>query len=156
AQDAVPSRLAMAKEAAASLVNALAAEPADRAAVVAFAGRGVLRCPLTENLGVVLDVLDRLQPGAVRPGGTDLGAGLDAALEAIEPQEHAQGQAIVVFTDGEDLADRWRSRMERIREQHVVVHAVVVGDPDRAHSVPSGVDDKPLVYHGQPVQSRRN
>ncbi len=96
AEDAVPNRLAVAIESAESLVNALFEEPANRAAVVAFAGRGVLCYPLTENLGAVLDALHRLRPGLVRPGGTDLGAALDVALEAVDPQEHAQGRAIVV------------------------------------------------------------
>ena len=80
--------------------------PANRAAVVAFAGRGVLRCPLTENLvrcSTRCTACDR----GIRPGGTDLGAALDAAIEAVETEEHAQGRAIVVFSDGEDHADRW-------------------------------------------------
>ena len=156
AEDAVPNRLAVAVEAAEKLVEALAPEPANRAAVVAFAGRGVLRCPLTENLGAVIDALHRLRPGAVRPGGTNLGAGLDEAIEAIGTEEHAQGQAIVVFSDGEDLADQWRSRLDRLREKEVVVHAVTIGDAEHDHPVPSGVDDKPLVYRGKPVLSRRS
>src|SRR5262249_8973363 len=82
AEDALPNRLRTAVEAAESLVNALAREPANRAALVAFAGRGVLRCPMTENLGAVLDALGRLRPGELRPGGTDLGAALRAAREA--------------------------------------------------------------------------
>jgi len=156
AEDAVPSRLAVAIESAESLVNALAREPANRAAVVAFAGRGVLRCPLTENLGAVLDALRRLRPGVVRPGGTDLGAALDVALEAVDPQEHAQGRAVVVFSDGEDLADRWTSRLEQLRQQDVVVHAVAIGDADQGHSIPWGKDAQPLSYHGEPVLSRRS
>src|SRR5262249_53505220 len=91
--DAVPNRLGVAIDAAESLIEALADDQANRAAVVAFAGGGVVLCPLTENLGAVLETLHRLRPGTVQPGGTDLGAGLDAALEAVEPQEHAQGQA---------------------------------------------------------------
>ena len=83
AEDAVPNRLAVAVEMAESLVRPLGRDPSNRAAVVAFAGRGVLRCPLTENLGAVLDALDRLQPGSVKPGGTDLGAALDAAIDAV-------------------------------------------------------------------------
>ncbi len=106
-EDAVPNRLAAATEAAESLVSALAREPSNRVAVVAFAGRGVLRCPLTENLGAVLDALHGLRPGTIQPGGTDLGAGLDAAREAFGPEEHAEGRAIVVFSDGEDHLDRW-------------------------------------------------
>ena len=67
AEDAVPNRLGVAIEDAESLVTALARGPANRAAVVAFAGRGVLRCPLTENLGAVLDALHRLRPGRCGP-----------------------------------------------------------------------------------------
>ena len=106
AEDAVPDRLGLAVEAASSLVRALAREPGNRVAVVAFAGRGVLRCPLTENLGAVSDTLHTLRPGDVRPGGTDLGAGLTAALEAFgnreQEPEQAGGRTIVVFSDGED------------------------------------------------------
>ena len=52
AEDAVPDRLGVAVEAASSLV-ARSRQPGNRVAVVAFAGRGVLRCPLTEDLGAV-------------------------------------------------------------------------------------------------------
>ena len=154
-EDAVPNRLAAAVEAAESLVNALAREPANRAAVVAFAGRGVLRCPLTENLGAVLAALHRLRPGAVRPGGTDLGAGLDTARDALGPEEHAEGRAIVIFSDGEDHLDRWSSRLGRLRQEDIVVHAVAIGDADQAHPVPDGKSGRPLLYHGEPVLSRR-
>jgi Ca-activated chloride channel homolog len=154
-EDAVPNRLAAAIEAAESLVNALAREPANRAAVVAFAGRGVLRCPLTENLGAVLAALHRLRPGAVRPGGTDLGSALDAARDALGPEEHAEGRAIVIFSDGEDHLDRWSSRLDRLRQEDIVVHAVAIGDAAEGHPVPDGKSARPLLYHGEPVLSRR-
>ena len=44
----------------------------------------------------------------------------------------------MVFSDGEDHADRWSSRLERLREQDIVVHAVAIGDPDQGHPVPAG------------------
>jgi Ca-activated chloride channel family protein len=155
-QDAVPSRLAVAVEAAESLVSALARGPANRAAVVAFAGRGVLRCPLTENLGAVLEALRRLRPGSVRPGGTDLAAALDAALEAVATDEHAEGRAVVLFSDGEDHANRWSTRLERLRDQDVVVHTVAIGDAEQGHTIPVGQASEPLLYHGEPVLSRRS
>src|SRR5262249_17993880 len=151
AEDAVPNRLRTAVEAAESLVNALAREPANRAALVAFAGRGVLRCPMTENLGAVLDALGRLRPGELRPGGTHLGAALRAAREAAGPEEHAEGRAVVVFSDGEDHAETWRSPLEQLRQEGIVVHAVAIGDAERGHTVPSQKDGKPLLYHGAPV-----
>ena len=154
-EDAVPNRLAAAIEAAEGLVSALAREPANRAAVVAFAGRGVLRCPLTENFGAVLDALHRLRPGGVRPGGTDLGAALDVARDAFGPEEHAEGRAIVIFSDGEDHLDRWDSRVDRLRHEDIMVHAVAIGDADQGHPVPDGKTAQPLLYHGEPVLSRR-
>lgn len=155
AQDAVPNRLAVAIDSAESLVAALAPVPANRVAIVVFAGRGVIRYPLTENLGEVIGVLHQLQPGAVRPGGTDLGAGLDVALEAFGQEEHAAGRSIVVFSDGEDLADHWRSRLDRLVRAGVIVHVVAIGDAEQGHPVPSGTGNQPLSYQGEEVKSRR-
>ena len=158
AEDAVPNRLAVAVEMAESLVKTLGQDQSNRAAVVAFAGRGVLRCPLTENLGAVLDSLHRLEPGSVKPGGTDLGAALDAAIDAVafDGQEHAQGRAIAIFSDGEDHADRWRSRIERLRQQDIVVHAVSIGDAENGHPVPSDKSSEPMTFRGEKVLSKRS
>jgi Ca-activated chloride channel homolog len=156
AEDAVPNRLAVAIEGAESLVRALAPEAPNRAALVAFAGRGVLLCPLTENLGAVLDSLHRLRPGAVQPGGSDLGAALDAAAEAVELEEHAQGRAFVIFSDGEDHPGRWSARLERLRQRDIVVHAVAIGDPDHGHPVADERTAQPLRFQGEPVLSRRH
>jgi Ca-activated chloride channel family protein len=155
AEDAVPNRLAVAAQAGETLVDAMGADPANRMAVAAFAGRGVLRYPLTDNLGAVADVLARLRPGSVQPGGTDLGAGLDAALDAFGSEERAEGRAIVVFSDGEDHADHWRSRLDRLARMGVIVHAVAIGDAAEGHPVPSGPGGPPLRHEGQPVRSRR-
>ena len=155
AEDAVPNRLAVAVESAVSLVNALAPEPASRAAVVAFAGRGVLRCPLTENLGAVVDVLRRLQVGTIQPGGTDLGAALDAALDAFGKQEHAEGRSMVLFSDGEDLVNHWQARVDRLVNAGVIVHVVAIGDTEHGHPVPGGKPDQPLTFEGKKVLSKR-
>ena len=154
-EDAIPNRLASAVEAAESLVNALAREASNRVAVVAFAGRGVVRCPLTENLGAVLDALHKLRPGVVNPGGTDLGRALDAARDAFGPEQHAEGRAIVVFSDGEDHAEAWSARVDRLRQEDIVVHAVAIGDLDHGHPVPDGKSAEPLRYHGEQVLSQR-
>ena len=116
---------------------------------------------MTENLGAVIEVLRRLRPGCVQPGGTDLGAGLDAALEAMGNEEHAGGQSIVVLSDGEDLADRWKPRLDRLLQREVVVYAVTIGDAEHGHPVPSGSgpgpgDGQPMVYRGKAVESRRS
>ncbi len=104
---------------------------------MAFAGRAVARCPLTDNLDAVLDSLGDLRPGMIEPGGTDLGAGLATALDAFDTDEHAEGRSIVVFSDGEDHADSWPSVVGRLVGAEVVVHVVAVGDPDKAVAGPA-------------------
>ncbi|HEX8199661.1 MAG TPA: VWA domain-containing protein, partial [Isosphaeraceae bacterium] len=156
AEDAVPDRLGVAIEAAEGLVAALGRDPGDRVAVVAFAGRGVVRCPLTENLGAAVEALRALRPGGVRPGGTDLAEGLAAALEAFDDQEHAEGRTVVLFSDGEDLVGGWREMLPRLHDSGVIVHAVALGDPEGGHLVPAGDGSGTLVYQGRPVASRRS
>ncbi len=155
ARDAVPDRLSVAIESAESLVNALGRSPGDRVAVVAFAGRGVRRCPLTQTLGAAIEVLHELKPGGVQPGGTDLGAALDAAREAFDDQEHAGGRTVVLFSDGEDHEDRWREALDRVRGEGIVVHTVAVGDPNQGQEVPAS-SGEPLVFQGEPVLSTRS
>ncbi len=155
AEDAVPNRLGAAVAAAADLVESLAAEPGSRAAVVAFAGRGVVRCPLTENFGAVLDVLRRLRPGDVRPGGTNLGAAIGTALDLFDDREPGGGRAVVLFSDGEDHDGTWAEDADRLRSAEIPVHAVALGDPDAAHPVPAGAEGTTLTYQGAPVLSRR-
>ena len=138
AEDAAPDRLGLARAAARGLVEQLRREPGDRAALVAFAGRAAARCPLTDNLDAVLDALKDLRPGMIEPGGTDLGAGLAASLDAFDSAEHAEGRSIVVLSDGEDHAESWPAMVERLVAAGVVAHVVAIGDPDGAHPVPAG------------------
>lgn len=155
-EDAVPDRLGVAIEAAESLVSALGRESGGRAAVVAFAGRGVLRCPLTENLGAVGMSLRALRPGGVRPGGTDIAEALGTAVEAFDDQNE-EDRSVVLFSDGEDLTGGDLERaIKRLREAKVVVHSVAIGDPDQGHPVPSGRGTGTLSHRGAPVLSRRS
>lgn len=160
ARDAVPDRLGAAVEAAEALLTALGSESGTRAAVVAFAGRGVLRCPLTDNFGATADVLRSLRLGAVRPGGTDLAAGLQAALDAFPDSEPGAGRAIVMLSDGEDLAGAWdrlipKLLIPKLKERGIPVHTVAVGDDAAAgQPIPLG-DDGELTYQGAPVRTRR-
>lgn len=154
-EDAVPNRLGVAVESARSLLDALGLERGNRVAVVAFAGRGRLRCPLTENLGAAAEALGELRPGDLRPGGTNLGAGLEAALEAFDSQDHAEGRTIVLFSDGEDHAGTWTPYVELLRGSGIVVHSIAIGDPAEGHDVPSGRGSSPLTFQGSPVRSKR-
>ena len=156
AEDAVPNRMGVAIESATSLLKALEGANGNRAAVVAFAGRGVVRCPLTSNLEAAIDVLRSLRPGEVQPGGTDLGAALDAAIGAFDEEEHAEGRTIVVFSDGEDHVGSWTSVIDRLRGEGIIVHSVAIGDPDRGHPVPSKIQSVSKKDRDPSVETRRS
>jgi Ca-activated chloride channel family protein len=128
AQDAFPSRLAVAKDLARGVLAGFTENPHDRAALVAFAGRATVRTPLTENLGAVLDAVERLAPGDVQPSGTDLGAALAAALSLFDDQNAPEGKSVVLISDGEDHAAAWEPFVAQSRDRHVMVHCLAVGD----------------------------
>ena len=105
---------------------------------------------MTENLGAASDALKGLRPGDIQPGGTDLGAGLDAAIEAFDTQDHAEGRTIILFSDGEDHVGTWNSQLALLREAGVVVHSIAIGDPAHGHAVPSGRGNASLTYQRAP------
>lgn len=156
ATDAAPSRLGLALEAAEILLNALARSENSRAGVVAFAGRGVARCPLTSNLGAVASVLNSLQAGSVQPGGTDLGAALQAALDLHQAARtpSTQRQTIILLSDGEHLTGDWSPIPKAATSDHVTVHTIAVGDATTDHTI-TRPDGTLVQYQGQPVQTRR-
>lgn len=164
AQDAVPDRLTLAIESAGLILDAVGRTPGTRVGVVAFAGRGVVRCPLTENLGAVRDVLSGLRAGSVQPGGTDLEAALRAALVVFEGggTEPQGGRTVVLLTDGEQQSGRPEAVLPLLRQRGIVVHGIAVGDAEHGHPIPLAVtgrtDGVPelLTYQGQVVQSRRD
>jgi Ca-activated chloride channel homolog len=100
ATDVAPTRLDAAKNAAATLIDQLAAS--DRIALVSFDSRALLRQGLTTDRGAVKAALSTLSPGT----GTALGDGLSLALAQLNPSARtasgtrAQPAMIVVLTDG--------------------------------------------------------
>ena len=62
----------------------------------------------------------------------------------------------MIFSDGEDHGNRWDSRIQRLREEELVVHAVAIGDPDEGHPVPGGGASGPIGASRAPVMSRRS
>src|SRR5262249_11109696 len=147
-------RLGLAVAAARDLLARLRERPGNRAALVAFAGRAALRVPLTEDIQAVVEVLDQLRPGDIRPGGTNFATALEAAADAFDDERPDEGRAVIVFSDGEDHEGTWSAFVPMLKERGIIVHAVAVGDEQEAASVPSGRDG-PLIYQGEEVRSRR-
>ncbi|HEY2955720.1 MAG TPA: VWA domain-containing protein [Candidatus Eisenbacteria bacterium] len=122
-RDVPPSRLAEARREALAVLDRL---EGSRVGVVAFAGDAVRLCPLTQDLPAVRLTLESLSSGTVSEPGTDLGKGLHAARRLM-PRGRREEQAVVLWTDGEDLERGARGAIEEIAASGIRVFAVGVG-----------------------------
>ena len=99
-----------------------------RVGVLAFAGDAVRLCPLTLDHAATRLTLETMSSGAVSMPGTDIGRALENALQMMPPGRR-DDQAIVLWTDGEDLEGHAAAAIERMRGTGVRVFAVGVGTP---------------------------
>jgi Ca-activated chloride channel family protein len=164
AQDVLPNRLERVKKALEELSHTVQQRGGHRLALVAFASRARVVCPLThdyDHFRTALAELDAAHPHPdVRPdvpdvpSGTRIGAGLGAALALHDPRFRGH-QDILLLSDGDDPArDReWRESTAEARAQGIAVHTVGVGDPEAGSPVPLK-GDVYLHHNGQLVQTR--
>ncbi len=122
AQDIKPSRIDRAKDQIARFVDQL---KSDRVALVAFAGRAYVQCPLTDDYGALRMYLELLDTNAVSVYGTDIGKALTTANELFE-QSHKY-KVIVLISDGEDLEENAIDVAEELAKQGVVIYTLGVG-----------------------------
>jgi Ca-activated chloride channel family protein len=125
AQDIAPSRLEKARHEMSGLLDRL---EGDRVALVAFAGRAVIECPLTMDYGACEIFLDILEPGVISMPGTSLSQAIKTSLKAFQEESQA-GRAIILITDGEDHQEQVMDAVDEARKMGVVIHAVGIGSP---------------------------
>jgi Ca-activated chloride channel family protein len=70
----------------------------DRIGLVVFAGKAFTRCPLTLDYGVLLNVLEDVQLGAIEDG-TAIGNGLATCLNRLR-ESKAKSRVVILATDG--------------------------------------------------------
>lgn len=149
ARDALPSRLGRACEALRDLADTVQKRGGHRLALVAFASRARVVCPLTYDHDHFRDVVRSLEidgpPPELWPGpneetvsGTRIGAGLEKALELLDARFRG-AQEVLMISDGDDPArdDEWRQPALAARDLDIPVHVVGVGDPEAFSKVPS-------------------
>lgn len=125
AEDVPPNRLELAKSAAEGLLDRLAN---DRVALVTFAGKAAIACPLTLDHGAVRLLLDATGVEEVPVGGTALSEAVSLTLEAFgSAGRETRSRVVVLFSDGEDHEGGVGPAAEKLREAGVVLHAVGLG-----------------------------
>jgi len=122
AQDVRPNRLERAKLA---MLDFLQTHPEGRVGLVVFAGQAFLQCPLTFDHEAFRESLLAVDANTIPVGGTDLGRALNEATHAVEnPQEP---QVMILFSDGEDLAENGLGVAEQLAARDIVLHTVGIG-----------------------------
>lgn len=146
AQDVAPSRIDAAKAVATRLIDAFPG----RVALVIFEDRAEVVSPLTTDSDAVNALLTTVQPGEIGDPGSDVAAGIDAALKLLEADPGQRGD-VVVLSDGEDQGGHADAAIARLRGRGVMVTSIVVGNSAGATIPTSGGaalrDDSGNVVH---------
>ncbi len=126
APDLTPNRLTRVRLAAQDLVAELSG---DRIGVVAFAGRAFLQAPLTLDVNAAIRSIVGLEPDVIPLGGTNIAEAIQIAREAFGDND-APNRVLVIFSDGEDLADESEQAARTAAEEGIRIFTVGVGTPE--------------------------
>jgi Ca-activated chloride channel family protein len=157
-----PSRLALARLALLDLADTLSKNSGQRVALVVFAGKARVLCPLTRDLDHFRTVVNELEtqpgdwqlaPDKKAASGTRIGAALQAAVGEHEPR-YRGAQDILLLSDGDDPAHdgEWAEGIGAARSAGIPVHVVGIGNPDRDAKIVAGGEE--LTFDGQIVTTR--
>ena len=153
ADDVTPSRLERAKADVSSLVNRLSGE---RIGLIAFAGKAVVKCPLTIDYDSFRRALMELDPNSAPRGGTAIGDAIRKAVEVFHAGTQ-RDQAVLLITDGDDQESFPLEAATVAAERKVTVFTVGLGDSNSGARVPEQSGAASFVEHdGQQVWSKLN
>jgi Ca-activated chloride channel family protein len=166
-----PSRQTRARSALLDLADAIQRRGGHRLALIVFASRPKVACPLTHDYDHFREALKQqdaanpapeLRPvvseGAQDTGpisGTRIGLALQLAVQTHDPRFRGF-QDILLVSDGDDpVADsEWREGITEANEQKIPVHTLGVGDPKRGYPIYLG--DQKMLFQGKTVETRLN
>jgi len=153
AEDVPPNRLRRAKSDIEDLLHRLGG---DRAGLIVFAGKPIVKVPLTTDRGFFLDVLKHVDPNSAPRGGTAIGDAIRKALDSM-PAEAMRDQAIVLITDGDDQDSMPLDAAKEATARKIRILCVGLGDPTDGGRIP--IQDEAgnqtfLKYKGREVWSR--
>ncbi|MDP8269397.1 MAG: VWA domain-containing protein [Candidatus Tenebribacter davisii] len=125
ATDIQPSRIMRAKDQISLFTDQL---KGDRIAIVAFAGKSFVQCPLTNDYEAVKLFLNLLDTETVPSYGTDIGEAITSALELFgEKEKH---KVIIIVSDGEDLEKNATKIAEEAGKQNTIIYTLGIGSPE--------------------------
>lgn len=154
AEDLKPNRLERAKLAISDCIDVLSG---DRVALVVFAGKAVVKCPLTLDYGFFRMMLDTISTDSVSRGGTMIGDAIRTTLNEVFDDQEKAYKDIVLITDGEDHDSFPVEAAKKAGERGIRIIAIGLGDENEGQRIPITNDKGEktfLKYNGQEVWSK--
>ena len=153
AEDVAPNRLDRAKS---DIQDLLGSVTGDRVGLIAFAGRPIIKVPLTTDQGFFLQVLHSVDTNSAPRGGTAIGDAIRLALRAMPPEADRE-RAIVLITDGEDQESMPLEAAKDAAERRIRILTIGLGNPGEGGRIPIRTPNGNLTYlrhDGQEVWSK--
>ena len=126
ANDVPPNRLQRVKLTAQDLISELRG---DRVGLIAFAGRAFLQAPLTIDYDAAVTALNELDTNIIPEGGTNISEAIALAVKTFG-KSAIGNRALIIFTDGEELAGDASKLAQAAADAGVRIFTVGVGTPE--------------------------
>lgn len=136
AEDVKPTRLGRAKADIRDLLDEL---EGDRVGLVAFAGKAVVKSPLTNDMSFFEMMLDDIKPGSAPLGGTNIATGLREAIMSLDGDEDAErDRAIVLITDGDNHENQEEliAIAQVAKEKRIKIFTIGLGNRQEGARIP--------------------
>lgn len=148
AADVHPNRLERARVDIMDLIGDL---KGDRAGILVFRGKANMICPLTTDKSFLRQALDGITIDSAPRGETDLADAITKSIAAFSTMPD-ENNAIILISDGEDLAGRAAAAAAKAGEFGIPIFTVGIGDPNGA-DVPAADGNGIMRYQGKNVKS---
>ena len=153
AEDVAPNRLERAKSDIRDLLDRISS---DRIGLIAFAGKPIIKVPLTTDHSFFLQALRSLDTNSAPRGGTAIGDAIRLALRAMPPEADRE-RAMVLITDGEDQDSMPLAAAKDAAERQVRILTLGLGNSGDGGRIPIRDQYGNLTYlkhDGQEVWSK--
>jgi Ca-activated chloride channel family protein len=124
AEDIKPNRLQRAKDQISLFIDQL---KGDRVAIVAFAGKSFIQCPLTDDYGAAEMFLHNIDSDTVPYYGTNIGEALNNAASLFNNSQ--KYKVVILVSDGEDLEKKAIETAKKLKKNGIIIYSLGIGSP---------------------------
>ena len=125
AEDIKPSRIERAKDQISLFIENLRG---DRIAIVPFAGKSYVQCPLTDDYGAAKMFLSLLDTNSIQEQGTNIGDAIKTSMKLF--REKAKHKIIILVSDGEDLTQDALETAKATAKEGAIIYSLGIGTPE--------------------------